>query len=188
MKNLKTKTLFIPLLAIVTLATANVSASAQTVRAGEREVNERIFKQLLTLPYYDVFDHLAFSREGATVTLLGSVVRPTTRSAAEARVRKISGVERVVNRIEVLPLSPFDDDIRVRTYRAVFGTGGLYRYALGANPSVRIVVNRGRVTLEGNVGNRGDSRLAYIAARTVPGVFEVTNNLRVDGEEVRAAD
>jgi hyperosmotically inducible protein len=96
-------------------------------------------------------------------------------------VAKVPGVARVVNNIEVLPLSSFDDAIRVRTYRAVFRTSSLYRYALGANPSIHIVVNRGRVTLEGVVANKMDSQLAYIAANSVPGVFGVTNNLRVEG-------
>jgi hyperosmotically inducible protein len=108
------------------------------------------------------------------------VTRPTTRKDAERRVAKIEGIDRVINKIEVLPVSSFDDSIRVRTYRAVFRSGGLYRYAMGANPSIHIVVNRGHVTLEGVVSSQMDSRLAYIAANGVPGVFSVTNNLRVE--------
>jgi hypothetical protein len=109
-----------------------------------------------------------------------------TRTDAERRVARISGVERVINNIEVLPLSSFDDSIRVRTYRTLFRTGGLYRYALGANPSLHIIVKGGHLTLEGVVANEGDSRLAYITARSVPGVFSVTNNLRVERSEKRA--
>jgi hyperosmotically inducible periplasmic protein len=97
-------------------------------------------------------------------------------------VAKIKGVERVVNQIEVLPLSSFDQQTRVRTYRALSRTGGLYRYLLGANPSLHIVVNRGHLTLEGVVANDGDRNLAYITARGIPGVFSVTNNLRTDRE------
>ena len=114
------------------------------------------------------------------MTLYGQVVRPSTRSDAEHRVAKISGVERVINNIEVLPLSSFDDDVRIATYRTIFRMGGLYRYALGANPSIHIVVKGGHVTLEGVVANEGDARLANIAANSVPGVFSVTNNLRVE--------
>lgn len=145
-----------------------------------QEVMRKVRKELVTLPWTGVFDNLAYKVEGATVTLYGQVVRPTTRSDAENRVKRIKGVERVVNNIEVLPLSSFDDRIRQRAYYTIFNTGSLYRYAQGANPSLRIIVNRGRLTLEGVVANEGDRRLANIAARSVPGVFEVTNNLRTD--------
>jgi hyperosmotically inducible protein len=146
---------------------------------GSSAVEQKVHKELVTLPYYGVFDNLAFKVEGDTVTLLGQVVRPTTKSDAAARVAKVAGVERVVNNIEVLPLSSFDDSIRIRTYRAVFSRGGLYRYAMGSNPSVHIIVDNGRVTLEGVVSNKMDSQLAYMAASGVPGVFSVTNNLRL---------
>ena len=139
----------------------------------------KVRKELVTLPYYGVFDNLEYKVEGDTVTLYGQVLRPSTRRDAERRVARIEGVDRVVNKIEVLPVSGFDDSIRARTYRAVFRSGSLYRYALGANPSLHIVVKNGHVTLEGVVSNQTDSRLAYIAARGVPGVFSVTNNLRV---------
>jgi hyperosmotically inducible protein len=140
----------------------------------------KVRKELVTLPYYGVFDNLAYKIDGSTVTLFGQVVRPSTRSSAEKRIKKIEGVERVVNNIEVLPLSTFDDRIRRTAYRAIFRSGGLYRYAMGVNPSIHIIVNRGHVTLEGVVTNRMDSHLAYMAANQVPGVFSVTNNLRVE--------
>lgn len=171
---------------LLALAAVFALASSAAVAAPSRgeadfKINEQVRKELVTLPFYGVFDNLAFKREGSIVTLYGQVVRPTTRSGAENRVKQLEGVERVVNNIEVLPLSPSDDRIRRRTYDAVFNTGSLYRYALGANPSVHIIVNRGRVTLEGVVGNKIDGQLAYVAARGVPGVFEVTNNLRIEG-------
>jgi len=144
--------------------------------------SEKVRKQLVTLPYYGVFDNLAFKIDGGVVTLYGQVTRPTTSKDAQRRVAKLPGVSSVVNNIQVLPLSSFDDQIRVRTYRAVFGRGSLYRYALGTNPSIHIVVNRGNVTLEGIVSNRADSQMAYIMANGVPGVFSVTNNLRVQRE------
>ncbi|HEU4390648.1 MAG TPA: BON domain-containing protein [Blastocatellia bacterium] len=142
---------------------------------------ERVRKELVTLPYYGVFDNLSYEISGGTVTLSGQVVRPTTRSDAAHRVARIKGVERVVNNIEVLPLSRFDDSIRVRAYNSIFRTASLYRYALGANPSVHIIVNNGRITLEGVVDNESDSHLAYLAANGVSGAFSVTNNLRVKG-------
>jgi hyperosmotically inducible protein len=114
------------------------------------------------------------------VILSGQVVRPTTSSDAERRVSRIDGVQRVINNIEVLPLSSFDDSIRIRTFRAIYRTGGLYRYNLGANPAIHIIVDRGRVTLEGLVSNETDKQLAYMAASGVSGVFSVTNNLQAE--------
>lgn len=149
--------------------------------APPRTTADRVRKELVTLPYYGIFDNLAYEIQGDTVTLSGQVVRPTTRKDAERRVAKIEGVARVINNIEVLPLSGFDDSIRVRTYRAIFRSGGLYRYAMGTNPSIHIVVKNGAVTLEGVVSSRMDSQLAYMAANGVSGVFAVTNNLHVEG-------
>src|SRR5215216_739247 len=156
-------------------ASAAIAAPAQPVgqNSDGLYLMNKVRKELVTLPYYGVFDNLAYKIDGSTVTLYGQVVRPSTRSSAEKRIKKIEGVERVVNRIEVLPLSTFDDSIRARAYRAVFRSGGLYRYAMGANPSIHIIVNRGHITLEGVVATEGDSRLAYIAARGVPGAFSV---------------
>lgn len=171
--------------AVMLAATATVAApagdSAQRSSANYEQVSRQVRKELVTLPYYGVFDNLAYKVKGGTVTLYGQVVRPTTRSDAARRVARIPGVVRVDNQIEVLPLSSFDDRIRVQTFHAIANTGSLFYYMRGVNPSVHIVVNRGHVTLEGVVSNPTDARLAYIAARNVPGVFSVTNNLRVDG-------
>jgi hyperosmotically inducible protein len=132
------------------------------------------------LAHYGVFDAIGFSLNDGTVTLTGYVVRPQTRRDAEVAIRDIPGVTNVVNNIVVLPLSPSDDRIRQRTLRTLSNQGGsLYRYFLGANPSIRIIVNRGRVSLEGYADNQADANRAFILARTVPGTFGVTNNLRV---------
>ena len=167
--------------ALAISVTAVAAAPAGSPQDNARTAN-KVRKELVTLPYYGVFDNLAYKIEGGTVTLYGQVVDAVTRKDAENRVKRIEGVERVVNNIQVLPVSGFDNTIRVRTYRAVARQGSLYRYFMGANPSIHIIVNRGRVTLEGVVSNRMDSQLAYMAARQVPGVFEVTNNLRVENE------
>jgi hyperosmotically inducible periplasmic protein len=135
--------------------------------------------ELVMLPYYSIFDNLAYRVDGNTVTLYGQVTRPTLKSDAERVVKRIEGVSQVVNKIEVLPLSPFDDRIRRAEYRAIFGYGPMYRYAMGANPSVHIIVDNGHVTLEGVVSNQGDKNIAGIRANGVPGVFSVTNNLQV---------
>src|SRR5262249_39089935 len=107
--------------------------------------------------------------------------RPVLKSDAERAVKRIPGVTNVVNNINVLPLSSLDNRIRVQTYRAIFGYAGLYRYAMGANPSVHIIVNNGHVTLKGVVANQGDKNIANIRANGVPGVFSVTNDLLVEG-------
>lgn len=179
------KHIFITLAALLAFAApaaaiAAPAGDAAAPAAKASDVSRQVQHRLLTLPYYGVFDNLAYKVEGGTVVLYGQVVRPSTRSDAGREVARIPGVQRVVNNIEVLPPSSMDDAIRMRTYRAIFGTGGLYRYGMGANPSIHIVVDNGQVTLEGVVGNRADSQLAYIAASGVPGVFSVTNHLQVE--------
>jgi hyperosmotically inducible periplasmic protein len=166
--------------ALLLAATTAMAAPVKDNNDETTQTAKEVRKKLVTLPYFGVFDNLAYKVDGDTVTLYGQVTRPITRSDAAKRVAKIEGVERVVNNIEVLPISGFDDGIRVRTYRAISRTGGLYRYLLGANPSIHIVVKNGHVTLEGVVSNKGDSNLANIAANGVSGVFSVTNNLRIE--------
>ena len=176
----------ISIFAMLLLAVAPAVALGQRVQGVTNpQLAKKIRHELVMLPYYGVFDNLAYSINGGNVTLYGQVVRPSTRSDAEHRVKKIAGVTRVVNNIKVLPLSPFDDDIRRATFRSIARMGGLYRYLQGVNPSLHIVVDRGHVTLEGVVSHSGDRNLAYIAANRVPGVFSVQNNLRVEGGEVR---
>lgn len=145
---------------------------------------DRIIRQvrheLVMLPYYGVFDNLSYRVNGRTVTLLGQVTRPTLKNDAEGVVRQIEGVETVDNQIEVLPLSPFDDDIRLAVFRAVYSQPGLDRYALMAVPSIHIIVANGNVKLEGVVANDADKNRANIVANGVSGVFSVVNNLRVE--------
>lgn len=180
MRTIKGK-LIVLVAALAITASAVMAAPANSPQDDARTAN-KVRKELVTLPYYGVFDNLAYKLEGGTLTLYGQVVDAITRKDAERRVKKIEGIERVVNNIEVLPVSGFDNSIRVRTYRTIARTGSLYRYFQGTNPSIHIIVSRGRVTLEGVVSNRMDSQLAYTAARQVSGVFAVTNNLRVENE------
>jgi hyperosmotically inducible protein len=172
--------------ALLLSASAAVAAPATEQASAQTQLAKKVRKELVTLPWYGVFDNLEYEIEGSTVTLYGQVVQPSTRKDAERRVAKLAGVGRVVNNIEVLPLSSFDDDVRARTYRALFGWNSpLFRYGRGVNPSVHIVVNGGHVTLEGVVSNEGDRRMAYILANGVSGVFSVTNNLRSEKERAR---
>jgi osmotically-inducible protein OsmY len=162
-----------------------IAASMAAIATAQSNVDnsrftERIRKELVKLPYYGVYDNLSFEVKGNDVILYGQVVRPSTRKEAERRVARIEGVDHVINKIEVLSPSSADDAIRRRVYRAIFSSDGLYRYAMGANPSIHIIVNHGHVTLEGVVSSQMDSQLAYMAANQVSGVFSVTNSLRVE--------
>lgn len=146
---------------------------------GQERIAREVRHELVMLPYYGVFDNLAYRVDDSTVTLMGQVTRPTLKSDAENVVKRIEGVERVVNNIEVLPLSPNDDRIRIAVYRAIYGQPGLDRYALQAVPPIHIIVRNGNVDLEGVVSSQADKDMANIRANGVPGVFGVTNNLRV---------
>jgi hyperosmotically inducible protein len=148
----------------------------QVQRRLEREVRH----ELVTLPYYDVFDNLEYRVDGSQVTLSGQVVRPTLKSGAQNVVKNIEGVEKVTNNIEVLPLSPNDDRLRVAVYRAIYGHTALQRYSVRSVPPIHIIVKSGNVTLEGVVANEGDRNIANIQANGVSGVFSVKNNLRVE--------
>jgi hyperosmotically inducible protein len=147
-------------------------------RAQERIVRE-VLHELLMLPYYGVFDNIAYKVDGYNVTLLGQVVWPALKSDAESAVKRIEGVEKVDNQIEVLPPSPMDDRLRLRLFRAIYGYPALEKYALGAQKPIRIIVKNGHVTLEGVVDSEGDRNLAGIRANGVSGTFSVDNHLRV---------
>jgi hyperosmotically inducible protein len=131
------------------------------------------------LPYFGVFDNIAFKVEGSDVTLMGQVVRPSLKSDAENAVKHIEGVDKVDNQIEVLPPSPADDRIRIRLFRAIYQYPSLQKYALGVQKPIRIIVKNGHVSLEGVVDSEADKTLAGIRASGVPGTFAVTNNLQV---------
>jgi hyperosmotically inducible protein len=145
----------------------------------QQELTREVRHQLVLLPYYSVFDNLAYRVDGDRVILEGQVTRPTLKSDAEAAVKSIGGVASVTNNIEVLPLSPMDDQIRRATYRAIYGDAGLSRYSVAAVPSIHIIVKNGNVTLEGVVDNESDKNLANLRASAVPNVFSVKNNLVV---------
>jgi len=165
------------------LIVALLCSAAAFAQPGHKGGQDRLVKEvrheLVMLPYYGVFDNLAYRVDGNTVTLLGQVTRPTLKSDAENVVKKIEGVERVNNEIQVLPLSSIDDNIRLAEYRAIYGHPGLDRYALQAVPPIHIIVANGNVTLEGVVDNQADKDQAGLRANTVSGVFKVTNNLQV---------
>ena len=142
----------------------------------EREVRH----ELVMLPFFSVFDNLAFKVDGDNVTLLGEVTRPSLKSDAEGAVKRIEGVTNVVNQIEVLPPSPNDDRIRWAAYRAIYGDPMLQRYSVGIQQPIHIVVKNGHLTLEGVVSTEAEKNVANIRANGVSGVFSVNNNLRTE--------
>jgi len=180
--------------ALLFTASTGVAAAQQNktqVQLGSprtRDINrmevlqEEVRHQLVMLPYYSVFDWLqAQVKPDGTVVLMGEVTRPTLKSDAEDRVEKLEGATRVINDIEALPLSPMDDELRVALYRAIFRFNGpLFRYGTQSVPPIHIIVKNGRVALKGIVLNQMDSQLAEFAARSVPGSFEVKNELQIE--------
>lgn len=159
-----------------------VPAQNQSISpAGLERITKEVRHELLLLPYYGVFDNLQYRvAPDGSVTLIGQVARPTLKSDAANAVKHIEGVERVDNQIEVLPTSPMDDQIRIATYRAIYGNPTLNPYALRAVPPIHIIVKNGHVTLEGVVARQMDKQIAGQQANSVPNVFSVTNNLRVE--------
>jgi hyperosmotically inducible protein len=165
---------------VLALASAALGrqAAAPSAAATAR-ITKEVGHELRMLPYFTVFDNLAYKVDGYNVTLIGQVTKPTLKSDAENVVKRIEGVEHVDNQIEVLPVSPNDDRIRRAVYRATYGYPALQKYALGVQQSIRIIVKNGNVTLEGVVDNEGDKNIANIRANGVSGVFSVKNNLQV---------
>ena len=167
----------------VALVAAHMGYAAnQTSEAAQKRIESAVRRELVTLPFYSLFDHFAFRVDGYTVTLMGKVSRPTLKSDAGNVVQRIEGVERVVNQIEVLPLSPNDDRLRLALLRAIYGHSALQTLAIRAVPPIHIIVENGNVTLEGIVANEMQKNIAGIQANGVSGVFSVTNNLQVEGK------
>jgi hyperosmotically inducible periplasmic protein len=144
------------------------------------DLSKEVRHELVTLPYYGVFDNLSYRVDGSKVTLFGQVRDPVLKDQAGKAVKSIEGVSAVDNQIEVLPVSSMDDGTRMAVYRAIYSKPTLQRYQLGAVPPIHIIVKNGNVTLEGVVANEMDKNVAGIAANGVSGVFKVTNNLRTD--------
>jgi len=171
-------------LALITaiIALSVVGVNAQGNSGGKKQsgktIEQQIFKKLIGLPRYGVFDHITFKVNGSTVVLDGEVNSLGTRRAAESAVKDIPGVASVVNNIKDLPPSPYDDRIRLQALRT-FENNGLGRYLYSLDPEIRIIVKGGRITLEGYVANEGDYNRLTIYANGISGVFSVTNNLIV---------
>jgi hyperosmotically inducible periplasmic protein len=174
------RALLIATLCIGALTPAVVAQDrTQPSAKSEERIIREVRHELLMLPYVGVFDFIAYKVDGGTVTLLGDVVRPVTKSDAEGAVKHIEGVDNVDNQVNVLPPSPTDDRLRMRLFRAIYGYPALRRYALGVQKPIRIIVRNGRVSLEGVVDNDADKNIAGLRANGVSGTFQITNNLQV---------
>ena len=189
MKSNIVKPIIMALTLILNLSMIGSGASLPTQSSKQSESNrikamiaKDVRYQLVTLPYYDVFDWLQFEvRDDDSVILRGQVVRPSTKSDAEKRIKKLEEVSKVINEIEVLPLSSSDDRLRLRIYRTLFSQNSpLFRYSIQSVPPIHIIVHNGRVTLKGVVATPGDSRIAYSRVRGISGIFEVKNELQVE--------
>jgi hyperosmotically inducible protein len=171
--------------AIALLVTGLAASSPATpsksddTRSQDR-ITREVRHELVMIPQLTIFDNLAYKVNGDTVTLLGQVRNAVIKDSAARSVKRIEGVEQVVNNIEVLPPSPNDDRIRLAVARAIFNDSRLFRYSMGAVPPIHIIVKNGHVALEGVVDNQVDKDTANIRANGVPGVFSVQNNLRVE--------
>ena len=191
--------------ALVCVLSACLPAAAQQLTAQQARLGEQIRKQIVTLPEYGLFDNITYSLQdgGSTVLLRGQVAKPTLKTGAERVVKKLEGVEKVTNEIEVLPNSPNDERVRAGVYVRIYGHPSLSRYnpnrgvplfpstarsnfGISADPPpgphpIHIIVKNGNVTLEGVVDREGDKTIAGLQANSTPGAFSVTNNLVVAG-------
>lgn len=174
---LKIRNIIAGIIAITAVSFGGAIAQDSTV-----QLEQKIQKEILRLPRYELFDYITFEVKGDTVYLDGKVKNAVNKNSAENIIEDMDGVSKVVNNIEVLPLGSFDDSIRRSLVRSISRTANMSRYISYVNPPVRLIVDGGHITLEGIVGTDTDRDLMYIAARSVPNVFSVTNNLKVTSE------
>ena len=166
----------------IALALVVLPVLAKNIK-GLTPLEMQVRHQLVTMPWYSLFDNLKFQVNGSCVVLLGKTVRPTVKNLAERRVARLEGVTEVDNRIEVLPASFYDDQLRLRVARAIYANPTLGKYAVDTLRTIHIVVKNGRVTLEGIVNREIEKHVAFLEANGVSGVFKVMNNLRVEQQK-----
>ena len=167
----------------VALGLATLPAAAANHTQHLSPLEKQVRHELVTMPYYSLFDNLVFQVEGTKVTLSGQTIRPTIKSSAERLVARLEGVTSVDNQIEVLPVSSFDDDLRLRVARAIYTNPVLDRLGLRSVPGIHVIVKNGGVALEGVVASEGQRNVAFLEANGVSGAFSVTNNLRVENSK-----
>jgi hyperosmotically inducible protein len=162
-------------------ATATTTAHAQESAARDTRIAYEVVSAVNGYPFFTIFDDVSVRVDQSIVTLTGKVTMPHKRDDIGRRVANLDGVARVVNEIGVLPVSQFDNDLRQRIARSIYGHSNFWRYASMANPPIHIIVEHGRVTLTGVVGSNVDRMLARALASQF-GAFSVTVQLRTDAE------
>ncbi len=172
--------MFARIAATVVLALA-VSTPSWAAASEDLQIFQDVSKQVLRYPQFTIFDSINAQVNEGVVTLTGKVTMPYKSTDIERRVAKVSGVTKVDNRITVLPVSGFDDELRFRISRAIYGNSNFWRYGSMVNPPIHVIVENGRVTLEGVVATNMDRMLARSIASSFD-AFKVTNNLRTDAE------
>lgn len=166
-------------LALFLAAAVTWAAPAPQAQAPTTELEKEIVKVLWSLPHYGVYDNLSFEMNGSNVILMGQALFEITKAEAAKRVARVKGIGTVTNKIEVLPPSPSDDALRMALYRNIFGTHDLYRYSMGADPTIHIIVAGGHVTLTGMVDTKEDRQKAEMVAKSTPGILSFKNDLRL---------
>lgn len=159
-------------------------AMSAPVWAAEKEdvqIFRELSRQVLRYPQFTIFDSVSAQVEDGVVTLTGKVTMPYKRDDIARRISRVNGVKEVRNELTVLPVSQFDDELRLRIARAIYGNSNFWAYGSMVNPPIHIVVENGRVTLEGVVNSNVDRMLARSIASSF-GAFSVTNNLKTDAE------
>jgi hyperosmotically inducible protein len=160
-------------------APAQAPPEAALPPEAQAKIAKAINHNVIMLPYYGIFDSLSYQLQGRTVILTGEVTNPSLKPDAERAVKKVEGVDKVVNNIEILPPSPIDQQIRERVRKTIYSYGPLFKYSRDPNPPIRIIVKNSRVTLEGVVDSEGDKNLCTLRVNQISSVLSVTNNLRV---------
>lgn len=161
------------------LVASSVNSWAMS-QADHARVAEQVRKEIVKLPYYSIFDNVQFQLNDGALELSGVVYRPVMKKMIERVTERVEGVNSVTNNLEILPLSNYDDRIRVALARQLFGHQVFTRLAMQAVPPVHIVVKNGNVTLEGVVHSELQKNVAFHVANGIHGVFSVTNNLRTE--------
>lgn len=178
---MKGSKLILALALALLLGLAGLATNASATVNDQDRITNQVRHELNMLPYVNVFDYMAFTiNPDNSVTLSGAVTNPVLKSDAANVVKRVEGVERVNNQIEVLPVSFFDNGLRARLFRTIYGYPTLQKYGVGIDKSIRIIVDNGHVTLVGVVNNQADKNIAGMRANGVPGVFSVDNQLQVE--------
>lgn len=169
------------LVAVAVAWVAGASSSAWAQNHPDTRIALDIGRQVDSYAQYSIFDHIGGVVNDGVVTLTGKVTMPYKKDDIEQRVRKVTGIKELRNQIDVLPVSNYDEELRLRIARAIYGNSAFWQYGARANPPIHIIVERGHVTLVGFVNSKVERMLARSLA-TGFGELSVTNDLRTDQE------